>query len=70
MIIKSEMAGTLLEWKIKVGDTLKPSQEIAIFESMKMEVPLLSKYSGKVVKLLKNSGDFINEGEGVLEIQS
>lgn len=67
--IKSEMAGTLIEWKVKVGDTVKPGQEIAVLESMKMEVPLNSPHAGKVSQLKKKAGDFINEGETLAEIE-
>lgn len=66
--IRSEMAGTLLEWKVKQGDAVQSGQEIAIVESMKMEVPLVSSLAGKVSALLKSPGDFINDGEAVLEL--
>lgn len=62
------MAGTLVEYRVKQGDDVKAGQEVAIMESMKMEVPLTSEAEGKVSKLLKSPGDFINEGETVLEI--
>ncbi len=67
--LKSEMAGTVLELKVKVGDKVAVGQEIAIFESMKMEVPLLSTQSGTVANILKKPGDFVNEGDAVLELQ-
>jgi len=66
--IMSQMAGTVLEMKVKVGDTVKKGQEIAILESMKMEVPLSADSAGKVLSILKNPGDFVNEGEPVIEI--
>lgn len=68
MKIKSEMAGTLLELKVKKGDKVKAGQEIAIMESMKMEVPLVSPSEGTVSEIHKNKGDFVNDGEVVLEL--
>ncbi len=68
--IKSEMAGTLLELKVKVGDTVKVGQEVAVMESMKMEVPLVSQASGKVSSILKNTGDFVNDGDAVIELKA
>lgn len=68
MKIKSEMAGTLLEWKVKVGDAVKAGQEIAVLESMKMEVPVSAPSAGTVAAVLKNVGDFVNEGEALAEI--
>jgi acetyl-CoA carboxylase biotin carboxyl carrier protein len=67
-LIKSEMAGTVLEVKVKVGDTLKSGQEIVILESMKMEVPVLASQVGKVTEIKKQVGDFVNEGEALIEL--
>lgn len=66
--IISQMAGTILEIKVKVGDQIKKGQELVILESMKMEVPLSAHAAGKVLAVLKNQGDFVNEGEPVIEI--
>ncbi len=67
--IKSEMAGTVLEVKVEAGDTVTQGQELVIMESMKMEVPVLSTQSGKVSSVSKNVGDFVNEGETLVEIE-
>jgi acetyl-CoA carboxylase biotin carboxyl carrier protein len=66
--VRSEMAGTILEIKVKVGDAIKSGQEVAVVESMKMEVPLVSNAGGNVAKILKATGDFINDGDVVLEL--
>lgn len=67
--IKSEMAGTVLEVKVKAGDSVQKGQEVAVVESMKMEVPLLSTETGTVQTVLKNAGDFLNEGEALIELK-
>ncbi len=66
--IKCEMAGTLLELKVKAGDTVAAGAEIAIVESMKMEVPITSPVAGRVARVLKNPGDFLNDGDTVVEL--
>ena len=66
--IKCEMAGTVLEIKVKAGDAVKAGQEVAVVESMKMEVPVASQVAGKVAKVLKAAGDFVKEGELLIEI--
>jgi acetyl-CoA carboxylase biotin carboxyl carrier protein len=66
--IKSEMAGTVLEIKVKKGDKISVGQEVAIMESMKMEVPLVSTVEGTVTQVLKSQGQFVNDGEGVIEL--
>jgi biotin carboxyl carrier protein len=35
---------------------------------MKMEVPITSSVAGKVTAILKSKGDFVNEGETVIEM--
>ncbi|MCB0403898.1 MAG: hypothetical protein KDD51_03880 [Bdellovibrionales bacterium] len=67
--IKSEMAGTLLEYRVKVGDSVASGQEVAVLESMKMEVPLVSHASGEVSRLAKEPNDFVDEGEVVIELK-
>lgn len=67
-VIKSEMAGTVLELKVKTGDTIKAGQEIVVLESMKMEVPVMANQSGKVTEIKKQVGDFVNEGETLIEL--
>jgi len=67
--VKSEMAGTVLEVKVSVGQTVKAGQEVAVMESMKMEVPLVSPSAGVVEAILKNAGDFVNQGEAVLQLK-
>lgn len=67
--IKSEMAGTLLEYRVKVGDKVSSGQEVAVLESMKMEVPLVSSASGEVARLAKEPNDFVDEGEVVIELK-
>lgn len=66
--IISNMAGTLLEVVVKVGDNITVGQDVVILESMKMEVAITSSVSGKVTSILKVKGEFVNEGEPVIEI--
>lgn len=66
--ISAEMAGTVIEVKVAVGDAVRPGQEVAVLESMKMEVPVQSQVSGKVTKVSKSKGDFVNEGETLIEL--
>lgn len=67
-VIKSEMAGTILEIKVKAGDKVQAGQEVAVVESMKMEVPLQASEAGTVKTIKKNVGEFLNEGETLIEL--
>ena len=62
------MAGTIVEVSVAVGDSINVGQQVAVIESMKMEVPLESTASGKVSALKRVVGDFVNEGDVVLEL--
>lgn len=67
--IKSEMAGSVLQINVQVGDKVSSGQEVVVLESMKMEVPMVSQIAGTVDKVLKKVGDFVNEGETVIELK-
>lgn len=67
--VKAEMAGTVLEVKVKVGDKIAANQEIVVLESMKMEVPVVSPVAGTIKSVKKAAGDFVNEGEGLVDIE-
>lgn len=67
--VKAVMAGNM--WKIVVaeGDSVEAGQDIAILESMKMEIPLATEKAGVVKELKVNEGDFINEGDVIAIIE-
>ena len=44
-------------------------QEVAVVESMKMEVPLQASEAGVVAVVKKGVGDFLNEGETLIELK-
>lgn len=62
------MAGTVLELKVQVGADVSAGQEVAVMESMKMEVPIVSSAAGKVAKVTKQVGEFANAGDTLLEL--
>lgn len=67
--VKAEMSGSI--WKITtaIGENVTKGQEIAILESMKMEIPMESTESGKVQAILKKEGDFVEEGDILIELE-
>ncbi|GAW27947.1 biotin/lipoyl-containing protein [Carboxydocella sp. ULO1] len=67
--ITAQMAGIILALRVNVGDVVAPGQEIAVLESMKMEIPLTSEYGGTVVEISAQIGDFINEGDCILKLE-
>ena len=64
--IIAEMAGRLVSVDVTVGDEILQGQEIAVIESMKMEVPLTSTVSGVVSRVLAQPDKMIAEGDLIL----
>lgn len=61
--ITSMMAGIVIDILVKPGDEVSEGMEVAILESMKMQLPVQSNVSGKVTEVKAGSGDFVNEGD-------
>lgn len=67
--VNSTMAGTIIEVTVNVGDQVEAGQDVACLESMKMQMYLQAETSGKVKAVKVNAGDFVNEGDVVLELE-
>ncbi|MCU5376015.1 acetyl-CoA carboxylase biotin carboxyl carrier protein subunit [Bacillus cereus] len=63
------MAGNVWKIVVGVGDTVEEEQDVVILESMKMEIPIISEEAGTVMKINVQEGDFVNEGDVLLEIE-
>ncbi|ARV98875.1 Biotin/lipoyl attachment protein [Bacillus subtilis] len=68
MTVSIQMAGNLWKVHVKAGDQIEKGQEVAILESMKMEIPIVADRSGIVKEVKKKEGDFVNEGDVLLEL--
>ncbi|WP_332631091.1 acetyl-CoA carboxylase biotin carboxyl carrier protein subunit [Halalkalibacter flavus] len=66
--VTTTMAGNVWKIIVAVGDTVTEGQEIAILESMKMEIPIESTEKGIVRAILKEEGTFVDEGEALIEL--
>lgn len=67
--VKANMAGNVWKVNVEVGDAVAKGDQVVILESMKMEIPIAAETSGVVKKILVNEGDFINEDDGLVEIE-
>ena len=63
MEIKTQIRAIV--WKIvkKEGDKVKIDDEIILLESMKMEIPILSEFNGRIKSIEVSEGDEIDEGQ-------
>lgn len=67
--IPSMMAGVVVELLVKPGDQVSDGMDVAILESMKMQLPVQSNAAGTVKAVKVASGDFVNEGDSLMEIE-
>ena len=65
----SNMAGNVWKVMVRQGDEVSEGQDVVILESMKMEIPITAEATGKVKELKVNEGDFVNEGDTILEFE-
>jgi len=67
--IVSMMAGVVVEILVKPGDAVSDGMDVAILESMKMQLPVTADKAGKVAQIKVKSGDFVNEGDAIIELE-
>ncbi|MBY6276962.1 MAG: acetyl-CoA carboxylase biotin carboxyl carrier protein subunit [Symbiobacterium thermophilum] len=67
-MIRASMAGTVWKVLVKPGDAVVPGQDVVILESMKMEIPITAEVGGTVTAVKVGEGDFVNEGDVVVEL--
>lgn len=67
--VKSEITGTV--WKViaQVGDKVEPGDTLAIVESMKMEIPVITEDGGTVREIRVKEKDPVAEGQVVAVLE-
>ena len=67
--INAHIAGIMSKIIVKTGDRVVEGQEVAIIESMKMQIPVISEVSGTVSQIKLAEGDFLNEGDVIMMLE-
>lgn len=67
--VAANMAGTVINVLVQLGDEVSEGQDVLVLESMKMEVPIQSEVVGKVVEIKANIGDFVNDGDILVVVE-
>ncbi|MFB6367204.1 acetyl-CoA carboxylase biotin carboxyl carrier protein subunit [Paenibacillus elgii] len=62
------MAGNVYKILVKPGDHVEAGQDVAILESMKMEIPVTIGSGGTVKEVIVSEGDFVDEGDLLIEL--
>jgi len=68
-VLLSPMPGLLTRINVAVGEQVKPGQDLAIVEAMKMENVLRAEHDGKVAKILAAVGDTLAVDQRILEFE-
>ena len=69
MKIKTEIQAVIWKINIEIGQKVDIDDIVVILESMKMEIPVESKYKGVVKEILIKEGDNVNEDQEVIILE-
>ena len=66
--VRAPITGSV--WRILVaeGDAVAAGDDVAIIESMKLEIPIESEHAGTVRRVLVSAGESVAEDQPLLEI--
>ena len=67
-IVETPMPWTIVDIKVKVGDTVKEGDLVAVIEAMKMETDLFSTKSGVVTAVNAGKGASVNTGDAIITL--
>ena len=67
--VEAPLPGRIIEINVKVGDTLKVGQQVAVLEAMKMENSIPTNYAGTVKQILAEVGEAVPAGTVILEVE-
>jgi len=67
--VVSNMAGVILEFLVKPGEKISVDQDVVMLESMKMQILVQSTVNGTVKAIKVNEGDFVDDGDVLLEVE-
>lgn len=67
--VASPIAGTVVEVKCSVGDSVAKDQPLLVIDAMKMHTTIASPLAGKVAKVNVAAGDSVRENEALVEIE-
>ncbi len=67
--VPAPLQGTIVAIEVAEGDLVRPGQQIAVLESMKMEHLVVAPHGGKVTKIAAGSGTTLMHGEAILFLE-
>ena len=68
-VIPSPLGGNVIAVNVKVGDTVKAGDQVAVLEAMKMNTYINAPAAGKVAEISVKVGEAIQEGQAIMRIE-
>ena len=69
-VFRAPMGGTILEFKVKPGDSVKAGDTVLVYEAMKMENNLVAENDMVIEELLLGNGDVMSTDQPILKYGS
>ena len=63
------MPGSIISVAVKEGDQVITGDDVCVLEAMKMQQSLKADWSGIVKKVFVSSGDQVNDGSPIIELE-
>ncbi len=67
--VAAPLQGTIVTIQVKEGEIVRPGQQLAVIESMKMEHLVMAEQGGRVMKLVAGDGVTLLHGEPILYLE-
>ena len=67
--VLAECAGIVLDVIAREGASVAEGQDLLLFESMKMEIPVEAPCAGKVVRVCVTKGQVFQENDVLMELE-
>ncbi len=68
--VRAHITGTVWKILVKPGDSVVLDQQVAILESMKMEMPIEAPAAGRVASVARSEGASVDEGDLIMTLES
>ncbi|WP_139979552.1 biotin/lipoyl-binding carrier protein [Nocardioides litoris] len=68
--VVAEMVANVLEVLVQPGAAVAVGDEVALLESMKMEIPVVAEHAGTVLAVKVAPGDVVQEGDVLISLSA